>query len=167
MMTRKLALCILLSIGCLLVPLAAAAQTQPPQHGFFSPDQIQWKDAPPALPPGAKVAVLEGDPGQEGLFTMRLRVPKGYRIPPHWHPAFEHVTVISGAFHMGMGETFDASKGNRIPTGGFSWMAPGARHFAWVEEDTIVQVHGMGPWQLYYVNPADDPRTAASKPAAK
>ena len=68
---------------------------------------------------------------------------------------------------MGQGDTFDASKGHRIGSGGFAWMAPGARHFAWVEEDTIVQVHGMGPWQLYYVNPADDPRKGVSKPAAK
>jgi quercetin dioxygenase-like cupin family protein len=150
-----------------MLPLVTAAQTQPADHAFFAPDQLQWKDAPPSLPPGAKAAVLEGDPRQEGLFTMRLQIPKGYRIPPHWHPAFEHVTVISGAFHMGLGDTFDASKGHRIGAGGFTWMAPGTRHFAWVEEETVVQVHGMGPWQLYYVNPADDPRNAASKPAAK
>ncbi len=164
---RKMTRIGLLSVGCLLVSLVAAPQTQPAQHAFFAPDQLQWRDAPPALLPGAKAAVLEGDPSQEGLFTMRLRLPKGYRISPHWHPAFEHVTVISGAFNMGQGDTFDASNGHRIGAGGFAWMAPGVRHFAWVEEETVVQVHGMGPWQLYYVNLADDPRSAVSKPAAK
>ena len=81
-----------LGAACLLVSLVAAAQTPPPDHGFFAPDQMQWADAPPSLPPGVKATVLEGDPRQEGLFTMRLKAPKGYRIPPHWHPAFEHVT---------------------------------------------------------------------------
>jgi quercetin dioxygenase-like cupin family protein len=131
-----------------------------PDHGVFSPADIQWGDAPPSLPPGVKAAVLEGDPSQEGLFTLRLKAPDGYRIPPHWHPAFEHVTVISGTFRIGMGEKFDESKMESIPAGGFGFMAPGMRHYGMTKGETVVQVHAMGPWQLYYVNPSDDPRQA-------
>jgi quercetin dioxygenase-like cupin family protein len=143
-------------------PLGAQAST-PPAHAVFLPDALNWKPSP-MLASGALVAVLEGDPAAEGLFTLRIKLPAGYRIPPHWHPAYEHVTVISGAFHVGMGETFDASKGTAVPAGGFSYMAPGMRHYAWTETDTVVQVHALGPWQLYYVNPADDPRTKAPAP---
>lgn len=140
---------------------SAAAQDARPQHGSTLPGAIQWVPGPPSLPAGARMAVLEGDPTQEGIFTMRLSAPNGYKIPPHWHPAFEHVTVLTGTFHMGMGDTFDKAKGHALTAGAFGWMAPGVRHFAWTEGDTVIQVHGMGPWQLYYVNPADDPRKAA------
>jgi quercetin dioxygenase-like cupin family protein len=149
-----------------LLPLAAVAQEKaaaPEEHRVFAPGDIQWQPGPASLPTGAKLAVLEGDPAKEGIFTMRISAPAGYKIPPHWHPAFEHVTTISGTFNMGRGETFDKTKGHAVPAGGFAWMAPGIRHFAWVDVETVVQVHGMGPWQLYYVNPDDDPRKAAPK----
>lgn len=141
--------------------VAAAAQEAKPQHGATLPSEIQWLPGPPSLPAGAKVAVLEGDPTQEGIFTMRLSMPDGYKISPHWHPAFEHITVMSGTFQMGMGDTFDKAKGHPLSAGAFGWMAPGVRHFAWAQGDTVVQLHGMGPWQIYYVNAADDPRKAA------
>jgi quercetin dioxygenase-like cupin family protein len=148
-----------ISTAALAAPEEKAATAKAPEHGIFAPSDIKWVDAPPALPAGAKAAVLEGDPGQEGLFTLRIWAPDGYKIAPHWHPAFEHVTVISGALRVGMGDKFDESKLQSLPAGGFSWMAPGMRHFAMVRGETILQVHAMGPWQLYYVNPADDPRT--------
>src|SRR5688572_24427799 len=165
---RKQALWMLTAI--LLCALPAAAQeppkpaaAMPADHGVFSPADIQWRPGPPSLPAGAQLAALEGDPTKEGIFTMRLSLPAGFTIAPHWHAAFEHVTVISGAFSVGMGEKFDKAQLKSIPAGGFAYMAPGMRHFAWVENPTVVQVHGMGPWQLYYVNPADDPRSAAKK----
>ena len=127
-------------------------------HAILAPADLKWVDGPAALPPGAKLAVLEGDPSEEGLFTMRISVPDGYRIQPHWHPAFEYVTVMSGTFNIGMGEKFDETKTHPVPVGGFTFMAPGMRHYAWAKGETIVQLHAMGPWQLYYVNPADDPR---------
>ncbi|HYE66691.1 MAG TPA: cupin domain-containing protein [Pyrinomonadaceae bacterium] len=127
-------------------------------HGFFTPGDIKWVDAPPSLPPGAKVALLEGDPTQAGPFTMRLRVPAGYKIAPHWHPQVEHLTVISGTFHLGMGEKFDQSAGRAMTAGTFGFMPPEMRHFAWATEETIVQLHGIGPWKIIYVNPSDDPR---------
>lgn len=166
-MRRIILLSLTLVLGMTVLPGATAAPqekaTTPENHGMFAPRDIRWQAGPPSLPPGAQLAVLEGDPTKEGIFTIRISLPAGFKIPPHWHPAFEHVTTISGAFHMALGETFDKSKGTVVPAGGFAWMAPGVRHFAWVETDTVVQVHGMGPWQLYYVNPADDPRKGAPK----
>jgi quercetin dioxygenase-like cupin family protein len=141
------------------LPLAASGEEgQPAGHGFFQADQVQWMDGPPSLPAGAKFALLEGNPSKEGLFTMRLWLPDGFKISPHWHPAVEHVTVVSGEFNIGSGETFDASQGNRLPAGAFAFMPAQMRHFAWAKGDTVLQLHGVGPWQINYVNPADDPR---------
>lgn len=154
------ALCVL-AITC--AAAYAADMAMPAMHGMFTAADIPWKSGPPSLPAGAKIAVLEGDPSQEGIFTMRLSLPDGYKIPPHWHPAFEHVTVISGSFNMGMGDTFDASKGQEMIAGSFGWMASGQRHYAWAKGETVVQLHGMGPWQIYYVNPQDDPRNPPKK----
>ena len=124
----------------------------------YLPDAMQWVDGPAALQPGAKLAVVKGDPTQPGLFTMRLRFPANYRVDPHWHMADEHITVISGALFLGMGETFDREKGKQLPVGTFNWMTAGTRHFAWTERETEIQLHGIGPWIVNYVNPADDPR---------
>lgn len=130
-----------------------------PGHNMVTPDAIAWTDGPGSLPKGAQMAVLKGDPTKEGLFTMRIKVPANYKIAPHWHPADEHVTVISGTFYMGPGETFDEAKLKMIPAGGFSMMTAGTRHYARTgNTETIVQLHGMGPWGINYVNPADDPR---------
>jgi hypothetical protein len=125
---------------------------------MYLPDKIQWVDGPAVLQPGAKMAVVKGDPTQPGLFTMRLRFPANYRVDAHWHVADEHVTVIAGALHIGMGETFDREKAMVLPTGGFLWMTAGTRHYAWTERETELQIHGIGPWVVNYVNPAHDPR---------
>jgi quercetin dioxygenase-like cupin family protein len=104
--------------------------------------------------------VLEGNPSEAGPFTMRVLLPTGYRIPPHYHPATEHVTVLHGTFKVGMGEKFDGSAMTALPTGTFASLEPGTRHFAEAQGETIVQLHGVGPWGISYVNPADDPRQA-------
>jgi hypothetical protein len=135
----------------------------PPDHGVFAPGDIKWGDAPAILPAGARIAVLKGDPSKEGIFVLRLKVPSDYRIMPHWHPAYENVTVISGTANIGMGEVFDKTKGVKIPTGGFGYLAPQMHHFFWAEGETVIQLHGMGPWQLYYLNPDDDPRRMAAQ----
>jgi Domain of unknown function (DUF4437) len=132
-----------------------------PAHIVMSPADLKWGDAPPAFPPGAQIAVLEGDPGQPGLFTLRLKVPDGYRVAPHWHPAAEHLTIISGTFHLGTGDKLDESKGAALPAGSYASMPAKMHHFAWVNGETVVQVHGMGPFKLIYVNPADAPKPAA------
>jgi quercetin dioxygenase-like cupin family protein len=134
------------------------SQVSQTNHVMITPADIIWVDAPPSVPPGAKMAVLEGDPVKPGPFTMRIKLPAGYKIPPHWHPAIEHATVISGALNMGMGDKFDIAKTKELPAGSFSMMPAKAHHFAWAKEETIIQVHGIGPWGINYVNPTDDPR---------
>ncbi|HEY6221042.1 MAG TPA: cupin domain-containing protein [Candidatus Eisenbacteria bacterium] len=134
------------------------AMAEAAEHRFFTPADVKWADAPPSMPKGAKIAVLEGDLGSPGPFTMRVMVPAGFRIPPHFHPGIEHVTVLSGSFFMGVGEKWDESKGHELTAGSYSYMAAGTRHFAWTKKATVLQVHGMGPWGITYVNPTDDPR---------
>ena len=129
-----------------------------PDHIMVKPENVKWLDGPPSLPPGAKFAVIEGDPKAAGLFTMRLWFPAGFKIPAHWHPADEHITVISGTFLMGLGDKFDSEKLQALPVGSFGVMLTGTKHFAMVKEETTVQLHGVGPWGINYVNPADDPR---------
>lgn len=139
-------------------PMSTAASADSPT--LCAPTEIQWKDGPPSLPPGAKFAVLEGDPAKDGFFTMRILVPDGYKIPPHTHPKVEHVTVISGTFNLGTGEKFDQAATQPMPAGTFGFWPPGMKHFAWAKGATVVQLHGIGPWKIVYLNPADDPRNA-------
>lgn len=146
-------------------PAATAAAAPASAHRIFLPGDIVWGEGPASLPKGAKMSVLHGDPAAPGIVAFRALLPAGYRVPPHWHPADEHVTVISGEFIMGMGEKFDESKGHAIPVGGVAIMPAGERHFAWTKVETVIQVHAMGPWGITYVNPQDDPRNA--KQAAK
>jgi hypothetical protein len=145
----------------MLVPLASAAAT--PLSGWLlsKPDQIQWQDGPPSLLPGAKVAILEGDSAQPGFFTMRLKVPDGYRVLPHRRPNTERLTILQGIVHLGTGDHFDARATQPLAAGTYSAMPPGMAHFAWMEGETILQLSSIGPWQVVYVNPADDPRHAA------
>ena len=141
------------------VAVAPGAPTQGAAHAVVVlPDQVTWGPAPPVLPAGAKAAVLEGDPKQVGPFTMRVSFPDGYRIPPHFHPAHERVTVIQGTFRLGMGDKFDESALSSLPAGSYVSMRPGTHHFGQAQGATIIQVNGIGPWKLTYVNPADDPR---------
>jgi hypothetical protein len=126
--------------------------------GLFRPADIKWKQGPPSFPKGAMVAVLEGDPNKEGPFVLRLKFPDGYRIAPHTHPKTERVTVISGTLYIGMGAKFDRKKGKAMPAGAFGRWAAGMKHFGWARGETVVQLHGTGPWSIKYVNPDDDPR---------
>ena len=130
------------------------------EAAIHKPDGLAWKVGPPSLPTGAKFAVLEGDPTKAGPFVFRVKVPDGYRIPPHTHPKPERVTIISGTFNLGMGDTFDATKGEALPVGTYGTWPAGMKHFVWVKGETVVQFHGEGPWTITYVNPADDPRNA-------
>lgn len=122
------------------------------------PTELAWQDGPPSLPPGAKFAVLEGDPAKSGPFVFRVKVPDGYRIPPHRHPKPERVTILAGTFHLGMGDTFDMTKGEALPAGTYGTWPAGMKHYVWVRGETVVQFHGDGPWVIEYLNPADDPR---------
>jgi quercetin dioxygenase-like cupin family protein len=123
---------------------------------------ITWGPAPAVFPAGAKMAVLQGNPGQPGLFTVRLDLPDGYRVAPHFHPTDEQLTVISGTFLLGMGDSLDAASATVIPAGGFGSVAANMHHYAVARGRTVVQVHGMGPFVLTYVDPKNDPRNTAS-----
>jgi hypothetical protein len=119
---------------------------------------IRWQSGPASLPPGAQMAVLMGDPGEPGPFTMRLRLPANYRIPPHFHQGDEVVTVISGTFHVGMGETFDEAHTVALTAGSYGAFPTGMAHYAFTRVETVIQLNNVGPWAVTYVNPADDPR---------
>lgn len=155
----------LLAIGLIALagtPSGAPAQTgDAPAHKIVSSQEIKWTPGPASVPPGAELAVLHGDPGKEGLFVMRLKLPKGYQIPPHTHTAMEVVTVISGTFRLGMGETADSGKARPLPAGSFFALSPGMAHYATADEDTVVQISTNGPWNIVYVSPKDDPRQKA------
>jgi quercetin dioxygenase-like cupin family protein len=144
--------------GVMSVTASLAATAQSTDHTIVSSQDIKWGKAPPSVAPGAEAAVLYGDPGKEGMFAFRLKLPKGYRIPPHTHPKPEIVTVISGTFRLGMGEVSDPSKAQALPAGSFFVMAPGMVHTAFADDDTVVQLNSTGPWGITYVNPKDDPR---------
>jgi hypothetical protein len=126
-------------------------------HTMVAPTDLKWADVP-SLPPGAKIAVIEGPLNEAVPFTVRLKMPANYRIPAHWHPAIEHLTVLSGTFHMGMGDKLDTTKTHALAPGSIAIMQPKTHHFGWTAEETIVQLHGVGPWGVTYVDPADDPR---------
>jgi quercetin dioxygenase-like cupin family protein len=142
----------------LLVGSASVFAIAADEHIAVTADQLQWGPAPPAFPKGAQYSVLSGDPTKEGLYVIRLKLPAGYKVPPHYHPNDENVTVISGTFNIGTGGTFDETNGKALTAGGFMHMPKGMQHFAWFTEPTIIQLHGMGPQGIIYVNPADDPR---------
>lgn len=128
-----------------------------------NPDHINWGPAPPVFPPGAQFAVISGDPSQDGPYVVRLKMPAGYRIPAHNHPTTEYVTVISGKFNIGMGDKLDKKHGIELRAGGFGEAPAKMNHFAWATSETVVQVHGQGPFALTYVNPADDPSKKSSR----
>ena len=125
---------------------------------MMKPGDIQWQAAPPSVPKGAEIAVLYGNPAEEGPFAMRLKFPADYSIPPHTHPKPEVVTVISGTFLLGSGDAADRANTEVLDSGSFFAFEPGMAHFAYTDEETVVQINSVGPWGIEYVNPADDPR---------
>src|SRR5689334_5461925 len=144
-----------------LAPRSAAAQGAAP---LAKPQDVKWGPAPAVFEPGAQFAVIQGDPSKAGEeFTVRLRLPNGYRIKPHTHPTAENVTVLAGTFLVGMGSTFDQTKMLAIAPGGFVTAPAEHAHYAVARGETVVQVHAIGPFALTYVNPADAPVAMKSK----
>lgn len=128
------------------------------KHEMGEDDQLHWGPAPPIFPAGAQFAVVQGDPSVAGaIFTVRLRFPNGYILPPHRHPTDEHVTILRGTFLVGLGEDFSASALVALKEGGFITAPANTAHFASARGMTEVQVHAIGPFQLTYVHPEDDP----------
>ena len=139
---------------------AAVLLVAQPMHAqnAFTPDQVKFGPAPAFLPPGAQLAVLEGDPmASSGDFTIRLKMPDGYKVAPHTHPNRENVSVLSGTLKVGMGDQFDAGKMMSFGAGSFAYMDPSMHHYAMASGDTVIQIHGMSPVKFNYINPADDP----------
>jgi quercetin dioxygenase-like cupin family protein len=166
---KKIALILTLPLALSLVAVAAEKKdaskkstesVTSEQHVVLTPGDLKWMDAPPGLPAGAKMAVLSGDPNKKGMFTVRLQTPAGYKVPPHTHPTTEHVTVISGTFYIATGDKFDEAAGKELGVGGYVVLPSGMQHYAWTPAEAIVQIQGMGPFVIKYVNPADDPRNA-------
>ena len=159
----------------LFVPFASLALTLAFTLAFAAPslaqsthleipgDKVQWGPAPPVLPAGAQIAVLEGNPAEKGAVVMRLKFPGNYNIPAHWHSMAERITVLSGAFHVGMGEKLDREKTVTLASGGFVSLPAKMNHFAWTSAPTVVQINLEGPFDLVYVNPADNPQKTSTK----
>ena len=144
-------------------PAPAAAPAAAEGHKMYMAKSLEWKDLPSI--PGAKIALLEGPMNEAVPFTARIKAPAGGKIPPHWHPGIEHVTVISGTFAMGVGEKWDDKAMHTLGPGDVMIMQPKTAHYAQAKTETVVQVHGMGPWAVNYVNPDDDPaKKAAAAP---
>ena len=160
---RRLAILLVLAFVLLAgAPMKALAQEgQAPPHILVGPAELKWGPPPPVFEKGATFTVLSGDPGQAGIFVVRLKMPAGYKIAPHWHPTDEHVTVLSGTFALGMGDTFEKASMKALPAGGYALLPAEMRHYALAKTEVTVQVYGMGPFVLTYVNPSDDPSKRA------
>jgi Domain of unknown function (DUF4437) len=131
-------------------------------HALVPADKVQWGPAPPALPAGAEIAVLEGNPSEKGPVTLRLRFPANYALPPHWHSMTERVTVLSGTLNVGMGDKLDRRASQALEPGGFVSLPAKMNHFAFTTVPTVVQINLEGPFDIFYVNPADNPMTKTS-----
>jgi hypothetical protein len=143
-------------------PKKAAAPTKP-EAVFVNPAEIKWGDAPPSLPKGAQLAVLHGDPAKhKEPYTLRLKLPAGYKVAGHWHTKDEQLTIISGTLLLHMGDNFDAPA-HTLEAGSFHFHPGGMHHAAQTVGETVVQVDGIGPFEIHYLNPKDDPTKTASR----
>jgi quercetin dioxygenase-like cupin family protein len=122
---------------------------------------MKWTDVPPDLPKGAQMSVLHGDPTKKGVFTLRLKMPSGYKIPPHWHSNDEQLTILSGTFLLHMGDTMDAPA-HELGPGAYHFLPAKMHHAAETKTETILQLDGPGPFDIHYINPADNPNKSAA-----
>ncbi len=138
--------------------LAATGATAQERHTAIAAGDVSFAPGPATLPEGAEIAVLLGNPGEEGAYVLRVRFPAGYAVPPHTHPKDETITVVSGALGIATGEALDRGAAAPLPQGSFVNIPVGQAHYAWTEEETVVQLHGMGPYGIEYLDAGDDPR---------
>ena len=148
---RRTCLCAVVFVSVMSATALAADPVVDEKH-------VKWQAAPPVFPKGVQFAPVSGDSGQTGLYVVRFKVPAGYKFPAHNHPTSEYVTVLSGDFHVGMGDKLDTKKGMALKSGGFVEAPAGMNHYGWSDHGAVLQVHGEGPFEITYVNPADDPR---------
>lgn len=159
-LAKQMPLCslALLAVGAMVaaaIPTVAIAE----EAVQLTPGEIEWSPGPSSIPEGAQATVLYGNPSKEGVFALRLKLPDGYHIAPHFHPRPEIVTVISGTFRIGHGEKADRDASEALEPGSFFAFPPDMAHFAYSEGETVIQLNSTGPWALEYVNPKDDPRS--------
>ena len=143
-------------------PKPAAAKPAA-KHVVMTAGDIKWGPAPDSLPPRAQMAVIDGDPGKPAPFVIRAKFPDGYKVMPHYHPTDESITVLSGTFMAGMGDTWNESSMTTLKAGEFAKMPKSMHHYAGSKGETIVQIHGTGPFAITYVNPKDDPRKKSTQ----
>ncbi len=148
------------ALAAALLCTALSAASQPGAHpaNAINADALKWGAAPPFLPAGAQIAVLDGDPGKPVPITLRLRFPAGYQVPAHWHPTQENLTVLLGKLYVGMGDVLDQNNSTLLNTGGFVSLPANMNHFVWTDQETVVQLHLNGPFEITYADPAQDPR---------
>lgn len=145
-------------LACLILLLPETSVAQERMHVLVAADSVKWGPASPKLPPGAQFAILHGDPTKPGApYVFRAKLPDGYSVPPHWHPGDENVTVISGVFILGFGEQFDEASMRAMEAGSYVLLPAKRPHYNVVRGETVLQFHGVGPYDIEYVNPFDTP----------
>ncbi|MFI5145397.1 MAG: cupin domain-containing protein, partial [Ignavibacteria bacterium] len=133
------------------------SQDKPSGAIQFNPDQLKWIDAPPPLPAGAKISILEGNPKAEGIFTIRVQCPPYFKVPVHTHPKDERVTVISGSIYVGFGDKMDTTKADKFIAGSYYLNPANTTHYVFTQDEgCIFQVTGLGPWGIEYLNESED-----------
>jgi quercetin dioxygenase-like cupin family protein len=163
---RRIAIPLLLLVAVLVAAQTPSKKSSPAKKApaaetkhAFTPDDVQYGPPPPFIPPGAQVAVLEGNPmGTTGDYTIRVKTPDGYVVPPHFHPKRENVTVISGTLNVGVGDKFDEGSMKPFAAGSFAYLDPSMHHYVKAQGETIIQIHGQAPLAFTYINKSDDPR---------
>lgn len=136
--------------ACLFAASSASAQV--------NLNQGNWGPAPAVFPKGAQMSVLSGDPTKPGIFVIRLKIPAGYQMPAHYHPADEYLTVVDGSVSLGMGNRLDKTKSVMLSTGAFVMAPARMNHYAFTSSGATLQILANGPFGMTYVNPSDDPR---------
>jgi hypothetical protein len=147
-----------LIVGLAIAVLLPGATMADDQHVIAQPDSLKWAAAPPVLPKGAQITVLYGDPDKAEPFVFRLKFPASYKVAAHMHPNDYDVTVLSGTMYLGMGDNFDPARGDGLIAGGYLHLPKGMHHYEWTNDETVIQLSGVGPVGMTYLNPADDPR---------
>ena len=151
----RVSLSVLCALATITLGSIAFAADMPP---VVAAKDVKWGPAPPALPPGAQMAVMAGDPAKPGFVSLRAMLPAGYTIPPHTHPSDEHVTVLSGSMAFGMGDKVDPATATTAEPGGYFTAVAGMHHYATTQTGAVLQIDLIGPFAITYINPADDPR---------
>jgi quercetin dioxygenase-like cupin family protein len=161
-LSATIALTLLASVPALAGDTAKKAAPGKGEAISIDAKDVKWGPAPPDLPRGAQISVLHGDPSKKGVFTVRLKMPPGYKIPPHWHTNDEQLTILSGLFLLHMGDTMDAPA-HELGPGAYHFLPGKMHHAAEAKDEVTLQLDGMGPFDIHYLNPADNPNKSAQK----